>query len=77
MPDITMCKNHACPIKQYCYRACAAPSERQSWTTFWPECIPTGRVKHCEGFVPFQQVLAILHGKPDHDLPPITSIYES
>lgn len=35
MPDITMCANKDCPIKETCYRFKAIPSEfRQSWNNF-------------------------------------------
>jgi len=31
MPDITMCKNDQCPLKDKCYRFTAKPSMRQSY----------------------------------------------
>ena len=34
MPDITMCKNEACPKKEECYRYKANPSEQQSYAEF-------------------------------------------
>lgn len=34
MPDITMCSNETCPIKEKCYRHIAEPSYYQSWAVF-------------------------------------------
>ena len=35
MPDITMCNNEVCPIKDTCYRHTATPDEFwQSWSYF-------------------------------------------
>ncbi len=34
MPDITMCQNEACTLKEVCYRYKATPSERQSYAVF-------------------------------------------
>ena len=35
MPDITMCENSSCPLKQGCFRYMAKPSEyRQSYSNF-------------------------------------------
>lgn len=31
MPDITMCSNNKCPIRDKCYRYLAKPSERQAY----------------------------------------------
>lgn len=34
MPDITMCVNTKCPIREFCYRYRAKPSEHQSFSIF-------------------------------------------
>lgn len=35
MPDITMCQNDACPIKETCWRSTAVPTpERQTYANF-------------------------------------------
>jgi len=34
MPDITLCLNHQCPIKQFCARYATGSSEFQSFTIF-------------------------------------------
>lgn len=34
MVDITMCVNSQCPIREFCYRYRAKPSERQSYSVF-------------------------------------------
>jgi hypothetical protein len=52
MADITMCSNTACPVRGDCYRACAKPSEYQSWVRFEPEYINTGAFKYCDHFKP-------------------------
>ena len=36
MPDITMCDNRECSIRDRCYRAQAEPSDYQSWAVFEP-----------------------------------------
>lgn len=36
MPDITMCKNEQCDIREKCYRWCAKPSKYQSYALFGP-----------------------------------------
>ena len=35
MPDISMCRDHACPSRGQCYRYMATPSERQTYAEFW------------------------------------------
>lgn len=50
MPDITMCINDQCPLKNKCYRATAAPGPRQSFARFLPE-VENGEVV-CENFMP-------------------------
>lgn len=43
MPDISMCKNHMCALRQDCYRYTATPNEHwQAYCSFEPES-PT----HC------------------------------
>jgi hypothetical protein len=38
MPDITMCSNHACPLRETCYRYMAEPNPwRQSYSLFEPK----------------------------------------
>lgn len=35
MPDITMCLNSECPVREFCYRYCAIPKDfRQSYHMF-------------------------------------------
>lgn len=34
MPDIAMCRNKDCHIKQRCYRYTAKPCDRQSYSQF-------------------------------------------
>ncbi len=34
MPDISMCKNFQCPLKDNCYRYVAKPSFHQTYTYF-------------------------------------------
>lgn len=34
MPDISMCKNNKCPLKETCYRYRANPSSYQSYANF-------------------------------------------
>lgn len=36
MPDIGMCLNHECPLRDACYRYRAIPSEWQSYAAFKP-----------------------------------------
>jgi len=38
MPDISMCSNDTCPLREQCYRFTAEPNPyRQSYGTFKPE----------------------------------------
>lgn len=46
MPDITMCSNQECAKREFCYRAAARPSFRQSWGNFKHE--------NCAYFWPFR-----------------------
>lgn len=44
MPDISLCRDHDCPSRTYCYRYRAKPSEWQSYGTFprdegWQRCL--------------------------------------
>jgi hypothetical protein len=40
MPDITMCVNKACPLKEGCYRFTAKPDPyRQSYAMFEPKMV--------------------------------------
>ncbi len=49
MPDIAMCTNEGCPLKQKCFRYTAKPSEhRQSYSMFEPT-IEGGKIL-CEWF---------------------------
>jgi hypothetical protein len=34
MPDITMCNNHRCKMREGCFRYVAEPSDRQSYCYF-------------------------------------------
>lgn len=43
MPDITMCKNKDCPLKDKCYRFTAEPSMRQFYFTENPSRINKGK----------------------------------
>lgn len=36
MPDITMCSNKTCSLKEKCYRFMAKPDMRQSFAWFTP-----------------------------------------
>lgn len=51
MPDITMCENKDCPLKQSCYRYTAIPSRYQSYANFAPDLL-SGK---CEDFWPIQR----------------------
>lgn len=44
MPDISMCKNTHCPLKETCYRFKATPSEySQSYSDFAPRITKEGK----------------------------------
>lgn len=48
MPDISMCKNMHCPLKETCYRFTASPSiYGQSYSDFAPRITKKGEAK-CE-----------------------------
>jgi len=36
MPDISLCKNYDCVLKNNCYRYKAVPSEKQAYSMFFP-----------------------------------------
>lgn len=50
MPDITMCDNATCHMRQQCYRFMATPDARQSVTTFAPLSD-----LECEYFMPLKR----------------------
>lgn len=37
MPDISMCENKLCPLKDNCYRYTAKPSDYQLYAEFTPD----------------------------------------
>lgn len=41
MPDITMCANKKCPIRDACYRYRAMPDRYQAYAMFEPKLTPT------------------------------------
>ena len=45
MADISMCKDTTCPVRRFCYRYRAVPSDRQLYTTF------DGQNIGCDDFV--------------------------
>lgn len=50
MPDISLCKNESCPLKDNCYRYTATPNEhRQSYSVFVWEIID--QVAYCKYFI--------------------------
>ena len=51
MPDISMCINTECPLRQSCHRYTAIPSEyRQAYTTFKYRLINDNHIA-CDGFI--------------------------
>lgn len=50
MPDITMCENTSCYMREQCYRFMATPDARQSVTTFTPLSD-----SECEYFMPLKR----------------------
>lgn len=48
MPDISMCNNNFCSLKETCYRYKATPSKRQSYTNF-----KQNEAGYCEYYVKF------------------------
>ena len=50
MPDITMCDNISCDMREQCYRFMATPDARQSVTTF----MPISKTE-CEYFMPLKR----------------------
>ena len=49
MPDITMCINKYCGIRETCYRHTAKPSNRQSVAHFQPYITADTRIR-CEQY---------------------------
>ena len=49
MPDVTMCKNDQCPLKDKCYRFTAEPSMRQYYFTENPSKYVHGKFE-CKMF---------------------------
>lgn len=51
MPDIAMCSNFLCPVREFCYRYRAHPNDYQSYADFKPSLIyKDGEVKaECDG----------------------------
>lgn len=47
MPDISMCRNRECKVREFCYRYTAKPSDRQSYAVFEPN-----KEGKCEYFTP-------------------------
>ena len=37
MPDISMCQNTSCLLREVCYRFKAVPNERQAYADFEPD----------------------------------------
>ena len=49
MPDISMCANKECPLKEQCYRWTAKASDWQSYADFKFEVLPDGKIE-CDSF---------------------------
>ena len=58
MPDITMCTNTTCPIRNTCYRFTATVTqERQSWANFqYEESIYEGEEGQCKDYWPIDDL---------------------
>lgn len=58
MPDISMCNNATCPLRDKCYRSIATPSRWQSFSSF--EWGGTTEAPSCPNFwdVGLDEVLA-------------------
>ena len=53
MPDISMCKNEKCKLKEYCYRFKAKPSPFwQSYSGY----IPNKEKGSCEAFIELKEL---------------------
>jgi len=52
MPDISMCQNETCPLRDKCFRFMATPSRYQSYSMFEWEHLDheLGKVIHCNDF---------------------------
>ena len=48
MPDISMCRNRECVMRETCFRYRAVPSEYQSYGRF----LPDGEDGYCDDFIP-------------------------
>jgi hypothetical protein len=46
MPDITMCLDHDCPLRETCYRYLAKPGKYQSYFVGSPRDPETGECDH-------------------------------
>lgn len=52
MPDISMCSNHKCPLKDMCYRYRAIPSDYQYYQSY--EFVIVDDKIECDGFWPIE-----------------------
>jgi len=53
MPDITMCKNHDCPVADKCWRYGCPPKEKgQSYQVFEPQKDNEEEFE-CDGFIEY------------------------
>lgn len=55
MPDITMCRNDECPLKEKCYRFIAEPNYRQSYSYFAFDFNLETEEFECEFFYPVKE----------------------
>lgn len=52
MPDITLCTNTDCPVRDKCFRYTAEPSEfMQSYSMFYPINDDLGNFQTCNFFI--------------------------
>lgn len=49
MPDISMCANDKCPLRETCYRFKATPNTYQTYSSYTYELDPRGKVV-CDGY---------------------------
>ena len=53
MPDIAMCLNSECPLKEKCYRFTATPDKYwQAYSDFEPYTLPNKKQVTCDAFIP-------------------------
>jgi hypothetical protein len=52
MPDLTMCGNKKCPLKETCYRYIAHPDIFQSYGKFYPD----SDSNTCEHYIQAEQI---------------------